>query len=139
MNTIKNKWFTRENLARVAVVLLLLGFYYFGPANTGGAQMVTIHEALAVREGDIGVEGVVEPRLTAQNLAFRAMDYNGVRMAYFRIRDATGLIGVYFDPNVFSLPDVGANARVVGYKEVQPGSDASIFIATEFALGDLVQ
>ena len=100
-----------------------------------GAPMLTVRQAPALSEGDVGIEGIVEPHLSAENVAIRVHDYGG---SFFQIRDSTGVIGVHFDPRDFRLPDVGASARVVGYKEIQ-SQDISVFFGTELVVGEVLE
>jgi hypothetical protein len=73
--------------------------------------------------GGVSVRGIVRPRLSEENLALRAAEYQGVALEYFEIEDDTGVLPIYLDPAVIPLPPEGARVQVTGSRIPGSGGD----------------
>lgn len=110
------------------VIILVLGAAAVGYFATRETPTLTVQQALGEQSGRMIVHGVVEPHLSPENLALRALDYGNTELSYFQIRDDTAMMGVYFDPSDFSTPSPAASVSAEGHKEMGP-DHAAIFIA----------
>ena len=125
----------KVNVGNVVVWVLLAAavgaaVWWYGIRET---PVVSVREG-GNATGRFAVEGVVRPRLSAENLALRAAEYRGVALEYFEVEDDTGVLAVYVDPADAAVPPEGARVRVTGSRVDGSGGDFTgtrPFIASE--------